>query len=268
MLPEPVARFWLAAMRGHGRFVPTPWGGVSADARWPEVWEANQASVLRPDPDLTLADIRALLEPLLAEADVPTECVQFLDADRPCRALDELTGAGEADDDVVMVFEGPALPPWRPSNVPLPVEVTEADEAFWRFYRTVPSFYGPLPDQVLDQMLDRIRTVFAEHLRCFVTRIDGVPAGLASVVVLDGVAEIDNVVTAEAFRGRGIASAGVQACLAAAAEMDVELVFLLAEEDGDPQRLYERLGFRVGARSRTFALPRPRADGGSVRVGP
>jgi ribosomal protein S18 acetylase RimI-like enzyme len=141
--------------------------------------------------------------------------------------------------------------------------VTEPDDAFWAFYRTVPSFYGPLPDRVLEQMRDRARTLFADHLRSFVTTIDGAPVGLASLVLLDGVAEVDNVVTAEAFRGRGIASAGVQACLAAAAEMDAELVFLLAEEDGAPQRLYERIGFRVAARSRTFTIPRangPRVD--------
>jgi ribosomal protein S18 acetylase RimI-like enzyme len=256
VLPEPVVRFWLASMELHARSVTTPWGGASADGRWPDVWEANQASVLRPQPSLDLAEIRAVLDPLLDQAGVPTECFQFLDADQSCPALEALEQMGGADEDVVMVFEGPALPPWRHANVPLPVEVTEPDEAFWAFYRTVPSFYGPLSDRVLDQMLDRARTLFSDHLRSFVTTIDGEPVGMASLVLLDGVGEIDNVVTAEAVRGRGIASGGVQACLAAAAEMGAELVFLLAEEDGAPQRLYERIGFRVAARSRTFAIPR------------
>jgi ribosomal protein S18 acetylase RimI-like enzyme len=136
-------------------------------------------------------------------------------------------------------------------------EVVEPGEPFWELYRDVPNQYGdPLPDGVLDQMLDRVRDVFVPAgERFFVGTVDGKDAGVASVLMLHGVAYVDNVVTWPEFRGRGVATATVSRAVRASLEAGAELVFLLAGEGGAPQRLYERLGFRVIRRCFGFTRP-------------
>ena len=51
-LPEPVISFCYAA----SELVPgtrrTPWGFVTVDPRFPSIWDANNATVLEPSPDL------------------------------------------------------------------------------------------------------------------------------------------------------------------------------------------------------------------------
>ena len=262
MLPEGVIGFWIAAMRVHARFRETSWGAASADPRWPDVWDANVASVLRPAERLSLREVRSVLEPMLEESGASAERIEFLDAGAGSPALRELEGSGaEVDADVVMLREGPPRPDDGEPPAPA-VEVAAPDDAFWSFYRSVPAFYGDLPDRVLDQMLDRARRLYVPMgLRCFLTTMDGEPAGLASVLVVEDMGYIDNVVTVERHRGRGIASSGVGACLRAAADAGARSVFLLAEEGGAPERLYWRLGFRVVAASRSFVRPRTRTEG-------
>jgi predicted GNAT family acetyltransferase len=63
---------------------------------------------------------------------------------------------------------------------------------------------------------------------------------------------LDNVVTMPPFRRRGVASATVTAAVGASLGSGDRHVFLLAEKDGDPQRLYERLGFRVRSPIESF----------------
>ena len=94
-------------------------------------------------------------------------------------------------------------------------------------------------------------------MRFFAGRIDGKIAGFTSLIPRDGAAYVDNVVTLSAYRRRGIASATVTRALAEAEEQGIATVFLLAEENGDPQRLYERLGFRVVSRAMGFTRPLP-----------
>src|SRR5207247_8046361 len=89
-------------------------------------------------------------------------------------------------------------------------------------------------------------------MRWFVVSVAGEPAGYASLISLEGTGYLDNVVTMPAHRRRGIASAAVTAAVAASQRAGDDHVFLLAERAGDPQRLYERLGFRVAAPIESF----------------
>ena len=73
----------------------------------------------------------------------------------------------------------------------------------------------------------------------------------------DGVGYLDGVVTLPPFRRRSVASATVTAAVGASVANGDALVHLLAEEAGDPQRLYERLGFAVAGRVESFTRPLP-----------
>ncbi|MDX6515917.1 MAG: hypothetical protein QOH73_1583, partial [Gaiellaceae bacterium] len=70
------------------------------------------------------------------------------------------------------------------------------------------------------------------------------------------VAQIEDVVTAPAFRNQGLGRAVVLRALDAAHSSGHDLVFLLADEDDWPKALYERLGFEPAARFHAF-LKRP-----------
>jgi ribosomal protein S18 acetylase RimI-like enzyme len=89
-------------------------------------------------------------------------------------------------------------------------------------------------------------------MRWFVGSVDGEPAGYASLISLGSTGYLDNVVTVPAFRRRGVARAAVTSAVTASLEGGDAHVFLLAENAGDPQRLYERLGFRVAAPIESF----------------
>jgi ribosomal protein S18 acetylase RimI-like enzyme len=262
-LPEPILSFWMASLCLHARVGQTEWGAVVTDPRYPRVYEANHASVLRPAPDLTLQDIRSELIPALEQAAATHEHIEIMDADDDSPALRELLASpGEHDPDVVMIYEEKEPAAGRQVLSPVPdvvwvEEVAPPDDPFWDLYRLVPNEYGEtLPDDVLDQMLARVRDVFVPAGQWFLRgKVDGQVAGVVSVLPLEGVAYIDNVVTLPPFRGRGIATVAVARAVSKSIESGAEVVFLLAEANGAAQRLYERLGFRVHRRCYGFTPP-------------
>jgi ribosomal protein S18 acetylase RimI-like enzyme len=66
----------------------------------------------------------------------------------------------------------------------------------------------------------------------------------AALLFQDGpVAQVEDVATLPAYRGRGFARAVVIEAVAAARRAGAEVVFLIADESDWPHRLYGRLGF-------------------------
>ena len=258
-LPDPVRLFTYAANE-LGRFSRrTRWGMVIADPRYPRIWDANNAAVLDPDPDLTAEQIRAELDPILRGAGAPTEHIEVWETTVENPALRALRDEHISRvPDVAMVFDGDSDA--VPGEIDLGVEeLRDLDAGLWRWYRTTLNEFGdPLDDGVLDQLLSRIRDVFLPSgLRWFLVRVDGEPAGYTSLISVAGVGYLDSVVTMPKFRRRGIASATVGAAVRASAEAGDRVTFLLAEEGGEPQRLYERLGFVTTARIESFTRPLP-----------
>jgi len=233
------------------------------DPRYPSVHEANHASVLHAALDLTVGDIRSELLPALGRVGAMDEHIEFMDADDESPALRELLASpGEHDPDVLMVYEADrsAFTPGALAEMPQGVEVTEVlhpEEPFWELYADVPNQYGErLPDEVLDQMLHRVEQLFVPAgERFFLGTVNGTDAGVTSVLTLEGVAYVDNVVTWPEFRRRGVASAMVSHAVRASLDGRADLVFLLTAEGGAAQRVYERVGFQVWRRCFGFTRP-------------
>ncbi len=107
--------------------------------------------------------------------------------------------------------------------------------------------------------------IFQPHIRFFVARFGGVPAGCGGVALLDGFAELKRMYVRPAFRGRGVSKALL--CQLESAARD-EGYTALTLETGTVQhaalRFYEREGF---ARCNSFgdyaAMP-PHAIAGSI----
>jgi len=245
-LPEAVRTFWYAAIDLGQRTARTPWGAVASDDRYPLVWDANNATVLEAAGGLTSAQIRAALTPALRKASAPYEHIEFWDTSETGPALEELRTIGERPDpDVVMVLER-LVPPGAGGRVQIR-EVTRPDLSFWSWYReSLREFGSAQSEELLDQMTARTADVFLPAgMRFYVGLLGGARAGYASLLSLGGVGYLDNVVTMPEFRRRGVATATVTAAARASLASGDRTVFLLAERDGEPQHLYERLGFQA-----------------------
>jgi len=82
------------------------------------------------------------------------------------------------------------------------------------------------------------------------------PACSCRLYVHDGIAQVDEVGTVQARRGRGHARAAVAAAADAAAEEGCEAVFMVTDSADWPQELYRSLGFdEIGATYEFLKVP-------------
>jgi putative acetyltransferase len=118
------------------------------------------------------------------------------------------------------------------------------------------------PEQRHGLALDAI---FQPHIRFFVARLDGEPAGCGGVALFDGFAEVKRMYVREAVRGRGVAPA-ILAALEAASRLAGLTVLRL--ETGTRQlaaiAFYERAGFTRCAAFGDYATKPAREIASSV----
>jgi ribosomal protein S18 acetylase RimI-like enzyme len=256
-LPDPILAFWYEMEALAQTYDRTPWGVVVSDARYPTIYDANHAGILESAAGLELDAVRNALHPALRTAGATHEHIEVMDVSDPCPAVDALLAEQQRiTADVVMRFDGGGVEPVSDARVE---EVWATDESFRRTYRDSRNEFGEeLSGEVVDQLVARDFEVFVPAgLRFFAGLIDGEVAGFTSLIRRGETAYVDNVVTLPEFRRRGVASATVTRALGEAEAQGLSTVFLLAEENGDPQRLYERLGFRVVSRAMGFTRPLP-----------
>ncbi len=107
------------------------------------------------------------------------------------------------------------------------------------------------------------RICAAGNGRHFAVREGGAVAACADLYSDGETAQVEDVVTLPALRGRGYGSAVVLGALAAAAAEGHDLVFLVADADDWPQDLYAKLGFEPLGRKYSFLKPpAPERPGG------
>ena len=101
-----------------------------------------------------------------------------------------------------------------------------------------------LADRVVET-LAAFAHVEREHAgaRFFSARVDGEIASACSLFLHGGAAEIEDVNTLEAFRGRGLARAIVTRAADEALAAGADLVWLIADDGDWPKEFYAKLGF-------------------------
>jgi predicted GNAT family acetyltransferase len=92
--------------------------------------------------------------------------------------------------------------------------------------------------------------------RLFAAEVDGKLVAHAELYSHDGVGQVEDLVTLEPYRGRGLARALVLRAAAESRAAGNDLTFLVADADDWPHRLYERLGFETVGRYERFLKPR------------
>ena len=255
-LPAPLLRFWYER-DATDDVRRTPWGVVFADPRFPLIYDANRAGVLEDVSDLTVEDVRKELHPALEWAGSPHEHIEFW-AGQESPAVKQIRAEGaEEKHDVMMVFESNLSPP--ESDEVKVDEIVHLDEGFLQWYRASRDDFGEAPEytpDVVEQLFRRDIEVFVPRgMRIFAASVGGARAGLAGLQSLTGVGYISTLVTMPEFRRRGVGSALVRRVVDEGVSTGDELVHLLAEKNGAPQTLYERLGFRVVSQVVSFTHP-------------
>jgi len=253
-LRQPFRSFWHAWGKLNPVCLPTAWGHVVTDARFPRVWESNRAAVLSRHGTVTASEIRRSLLPALRDAGAAYEVVEFWAPPANCPALRSMeTTAGDVGHDVMMRFGG-GLPEAeraaarvrRRNDADVMVEeIPSPGRGFWKVYRESRlEFGGEMTRETLRQLVRRDREVLVPAgLRLFGGYVGEEFAGFASLVSLARVGYVDNVVTLSAFRRRGVASAVTTRAVRESLASGDRATILLAEQGGAPQKLYQRLGF-------------------------
>jgi GNAT superfamily N-acetyltransferase len=157
----------------------------------------------------------------------------------------------ETEREVWMELEGSArsgATPVEVSEVPFPR--TRGLRAAW--FEEEPSG----DDGPGDPFFDEIEEVAAQRGARALLAWDGTgePAGYVTFMVAGDAASVDEAYVSRRHRGVGIGGALVAAAVAAAG---AARTWIVADDEGEPKRLYERLGFRPVWRQHSFVrLPR------------
>jgi ribosomal protein S18 acetylase RimI-like enzyme len=171
---------------------------------------------------------------------------------------DEATGRRLADEfeelgwqshrHVVMAHRGGAT---KPADASIAVEVGEAT---LRPVRRRAILAAPWGGEELAEQLVRAKLLISERVdtHFFAVLADGEVAACADLYLDGDTGQIEDVLTLEEHRNRGLASALVVRTVDEARRAGATLVFLVAHETDWPWRLYERLGFETIGRYYKF----------------
>lgn len=136
--------------------------------------------------------------------------------------------------------------PDRASDLPVDeVSFAEVRDLIHEVYRREPWAHSEQITRLFTEQHEKNERVIGA--RFFTVRLGGHPVGDCELYVDGSDAQIEYVDTLEEFRGRGVARAVVLRATGAARDAGARHVFIVADDDDWPKKLYERLGFdRIG----------------------
>jgi ribosomal protein S18 acetylase RimI-like enzyme len=220
------------------RIVPAPGGHALLDDRHPDLWDANHLRVeTREPPDpAALADAA---EELLG--DLPFRAITALHEPAGAALESQLLQRGYKPFHDLLMLLGDTPP--QPDPAIAIAEVPLARVAASR--RAAAVELGTGDDEVGRQLASRDTLIAqATEVRCFaVIDADGELVARTQLYRTGTVAQVENVYTLPAHRGRGYAGALVTHAARTAREAGADVVFLVTDSTGRARPLYRRLGF-------------------------
>jgi ribosomal protein S18 acetylase RimI-like enzyme len=242
--------------RAAGRKVPFLFGTGYLREELPSVWSRNYLSLERDLGRATAEQVNAEAERLLGEAGVAHRKLEVFDAEVGERLAPGLAELGwQVECDVVMVA---AREQDRDVDLSSAEEVSQEElEPVWAEANRAE---GQIDDEgVIGELAGGKRVLAsAVDVRFFGAHADGEIGAYCELYSLEGTGQIENVLTLERYRNRGLARALVLRALAASRAAGNDLTFLLANRDDWPKELYRKLGFDEIGFVYDFLIPPPK----------
>jgi len=242
--------------RAAGRGVPFRFGTAYLRDELPNVWSRNYLSLERADDDASAELLAAEADRVLGGAGIAHRKVEVVDGEAGARLAPGFAKLGwRVECDVVMVA---SRAPDREADPSVVEEVRPEElEAVWAESQHSDVDVGD--DAVIRQLAHGKRVLAsAIDVRFFGARAEGETGAYCELYSVDGTGQIENVLTLERFRNRGLARALVLRALEASLEQGNDLTFLLADRDDWPKQLYRKLGFDEIGVVYDFVLPPPK----------
>lgn len=241
------------------RMEPLPYGHVVYTPSLPNVWDLNNVRVDR-DTGVSAQRLAADADRLQGELGLTHRRVTVLDERLGGELAEDFRALGwRAERFLYMVRR---RPPERDADV------ARVREVPWEALRKIREEIARAEPRIEDEETVRQlreaagRVARAGNARHFAVLSDAEVVASADLYS-DGVtAQVEDVATLPAHRGRGHASAVVLQAVAEAERAGHDLVFLIAADDDWPKSLYHRLGFDAVGRKWAFSKARSAPDEG------
>jgi GNAT superfamily N-acetyltransferase len=234
--------------------VPSRYGVAHLNADLPRVWSRNYLFADGNLGAVTADELVAETNRILGGAGLSHRKVELVDQEAGDRLEPQFRELGwEVECAVVMIAR---RDPDRDVDTSIVNEVSidELMPVWSHGWQADPRVHD---EEVVRQLVEN-RRVMAEAVdtRFFAGRVDGEIGSYCELYSEPEIGQIEDVLTLERFRNRGLARATVMRALAASREAEHELTFLLAVRDDWPKELYAKLGFDEIGRIWEFLLPR------------
>ena len=234
--------------------VPSKHGVALFDPELPDVWSRNYLLLDVPQAGLSASELAEEVDVLFRPARLRHRKIEVFDDESGAQLAPGFRELGwHPECDVIMVAKRP------PDRL---VDTTSVDEVSlddlvptWNEgWRMDPAVFG---EDVAKQLVENKRRLGSViETRFFAARMDGEVASYCELYSDGRTAQIENVLTLERFRNRGLARATVSKALDEARAGGHDLIFLIANRDDWPKELYEKLGFDVVGQIWEFVLAR------------
>lgn len=240
--------FERALHDAEGRTRPIPRGALLSDPAHPLVWDANTLWI-DDAAGATAADLVADARRLQAPLGLTHRSVLVADETAWSRLAPGFGDAGwMLQVNVVMAHDGRALPAPEHEVVEPPRAGLEAAAA--AYIASEP--WGADPEAAREVLEHVVRVPPGRSERWFAVERRGAVVAYARLWRGGGVAQVEDVVVLPAWRRQGLGRAVVTAATRAALARDPELLFIVADDDDWPKRLYAQLGYRPVGRLALF----------------
>jgi ribosomal protein S18 acetylase RimI-like enzyme len=249
----------LAVPRGTAHVDGGAWVAIHTPER-PDFRYGNQLVIAPPAGADELAAALAVWRAQFAASQVPSVVLLWeVDVAGGAVAMPARDGL-VPDDNAVLVLSastagGAAASPADPAAVAL-----VDDDAGWHAIAALAAADDADPTGFWAWLYRGYRALVADGRAVFCAALEGDAAITAGGVVIgDGVARFQNIMTAAAHRNRGWATRLCRQLAARAVAAGARDVVVVAERDSQAERLYQRLGFRLTGYQRSLVGPRAAA---------
>jgi GNAT superfamily N-acetyltransferase len=232
---------------------PSRYGVAHLHSDLPSVWSRNYLFANQNLDGATAEELAAETDRILGGRGLRHRKIELIDAEAGNRLEPGFRELGwDSECDVIMVAR---RDPDQPVDTSLVGEVglDELAAAWADGWRAEPRVEN---EDVVRQLVDNRRVMAAAvDTRFFAARVDGQIGSYCELYFDDRTGQIEDVLTLEPFRNRGLARATVSRALDESRSAGHDLTFLIADRDDWPKQLYAKLGFDEIGHIWEFVLP-------------